>query len=203
MIQKLKLLGRHVDLSHILTVSEAYFDDRMGSGGWFVGFSIQFALVDNPTHYTWQAEDCGGVRFREEHEVQYADGTWSNSPDLKGHGLLVPIMNLNKRIEEEVVQPWKLFKGQIKLEIPTVHTWEGRTFDLLLPEERIRAMDFINTEYKEGRLTYNQFREAEQDLRDSQAQSICSQASDGKHAFSSQGCPAGMQACIHCEEIEL
>ncbi|QIG70740.1 hypothetical protein EVB91_189 [Rhizobium phage RHph_I1_18] len=43
--------GHHVDLDHILTVSQAYFDDQMGHGGYFVGFSIQFMFRNEPIRY--------------------------------------------------------------------------------------------------------------------------------------------------------
>lgn len=88
-------------------------------------------------------------------------------------------------------------------EVPTIMTWEGRPFDQLLPDERTKAFDFITAEHKAGRMEFKKMLEAHEALRDAQKTSICAQASDGKHAFSSQGCPAGMQACIHCEEIEL
>jgi hypothetical protein len=92
------------------------------------------------------------------------------------------------------------------LELPqkvTMALWEGRPFDQLLPDERAKAFDFITAEHKAGRVEFKDMLSLHQKLRDAQATSICPQASDGKHAFSSQGCPAGMQACIHCEEIEL
>lgn len=89
------------------------------------------------------------------------------------------------------------------VELPQVRLWEGRRFDELLPAERIKAYDFIRKEYQEGRMEACDFRAAEQELREAQRLSICPQASDGKHHFSSQGCPAGMQACLDCEEIEL
>ncbi len=40
--------GNHIDLSKLVGVSEAYFIDRMGWGGYFVGFDMQFQLMDNP-----------------------------------------------------------------------------------------------------------------------------------------------------------
>ena len=49
--------GTHIDLSHILSISDAYFVDRMGSGGYFVEFQIQFILRDSPIFYTEYAKD--------------------------------------------------------------------------------------------------------------------------------------------------
>lgn len=44
-------IGKHIDLSKVVSVSDAYFIDRMGSGGWYVGFSIHIQLLDNPIKY--------------------------------------------------------------------------------------------------------------------------------------------------------
>jgi hypothetical protein len=55
--------GTHVDLDHILTVSPAYFDDRMGSGGYFVAFHIQFILRDRPIVFDYEVDTfCRDIR---------------------------------------------------------------------------------------------------------------------------------------------
>lgn len=46
----------HIDLTHVRRVGEAYFDDRMGSGGWFVGFVLDVALLDGPLVFEWKVE---------------------------------------------------------------------------------------------------------------------------------------------------
>lgn len=38
----------HVDLDHILAISEPYFVDRMGHGGYFARFDITMAFLDKP-----------------------------------------------------------------------------------------------------------------------------------------------------------
>lgn len=43
--------GAHIDLDHILWISDAQFVDRMGNGGYFVAFEIQFMLQDKPLRY--------------------------------------------------------------------------------------------------------------------------------------------------------
>lgn len=48
--------GRYIDLSKIVEITPAYFDDRMGSGGWFVGFTMLFQLRDNREIYEYRVE---------------------------------------------------------------------------------------------------------------------------------------------------
>lgn len=116
MIVRLGLINRHVDLAHIQTVGPAYFNNLMGSGGWFVGFSIDFMLQDKPRHYEWRAEEFGDtVKFEEDcHWIQYEDGTWTNNPGNgerhKEHGKLMCLKILDERIERDIVGPWKEWK---------------------------------------------------------------------------------------------
>ena len=48
--------GQFIDLSKIITISDAYWIDRMGSGGWFVGFHIQAQLRENVLAYEFDHE---------------------------------------------------------------------------------------------------------------------------------------------------
>lgn len=43
--------GKHIDLSKIVSISDAEFFNRMGSGGWSVGFEIECQLLDKPIRY--------------------------------------------------------------------------------------------------------------------------------------------------------
>lgn len=61
--------GAHIDLDHILWISDAQFVDRMGNGGYFVAFEIQFMLQDKPLRY-------------EEH-LGYSDTYHRNVPNSK------------------------------------------------------------------------------------------------------------------------
>lgn len=62
--------GGHIDLSKIVSVSDAYFINRMSSGGYFVGFQIHCQLLDTPIEHVWDishfglksSETGGGVR---------------------------------------------------------------------------------------------------------------------------------------------
>ena len=40
--------GSHIDLSKLVSISNAQFIDRMGSGGYYVGFHMDFQLLDRP-----------------------------------------------------------------------------------------------------------------------------------------------------------
>lgn len=48
--------GTHIDLARILEVSDAVFIDRRGSGGYYVGFYIQYQLRDEPIWYEFPWE---------------------------------------------------------------------------------------------------------------------------------------------------
>ena len=48
--------NEHIDLSHILTISDAVFINRMGHGGLFVEFSIEFILRDSPITYSFDSQ---------------------------------------------------------------------------------------------------------------------------------------------------
>lgn len=112
MIVRLGLINRHVDLAHISSVGEAQFIDRMGHGGWFCGFDIDFFLHDTPRRYEWMAEECGGVKYTPSvsHMLEHEDGTWLSRPDTKKHGELICVRNLNARILRDIIEPWKQWK---------------------------------------------------------------------------------------------
>lgn len=48
--------NQHIDLSHILTISDPVFVNRMGHGGLFVEFSIEYILRDNPITYSFDTQ---------------------------------------------------------------------------------------------------------------------------------------------------
>ena len=49
----------HVDLSKIALVSAAYHIDRMGSGGDYVAFWVEFQLRDKPTFFEFYVSHTG------------------------------------------------------------------------------------------------------------------------------------------------
>ena len=48
--------NEHIDLSHILTISDPAFVNRMGYGGLFVEFSIEFILRDRSITYSFNTQ---------------------------------------------------------------------------------------------------------------------------------------------------
>lgn len=45
-------IGKYIDLSKVVSISNAKFIDRMGFGGWYVSFEIHIQLLDSPIVYT-------------------------------------------------------------------------------------------------------------------------------------------------------
>lgn len=48
--------GTHIDLARIVEISDAMFINRMGSGGYFVGFYIHYQLKDEPVWYEFRGD---------------------------------------------------------------------------------------------------------------------------------------------------
>lgn len=48
--------NEHIDLSHILSISDALFVDKMGCGGLYIEFSIEFILRDKPIIYSFDTQ---------------------------------------------------------------------------------------------------------------------------------------------------
>jgi|SRR5579859_1307032 len=64
------LIGRYIDLDHILAISDAYFVDRMGSGGHFVQFEIMMAFLNEPLTFTYPLKST-------EENYSVVEGEWS------------------------------------------------------------------------------------------------------------------------------
>lgn len=111
-IRRIPFLGTHINLAAIQSVSDAQFIDRMGSGGWFVGFSITMELVDQPLVFEWEAAELGGVRFVQTvgHQVQFVSGDWGR-PDQRPAAELVPVRNLQRQIDEQLIPSWHAARG--------------------------------------------------------------------------------------------
>lgn len=89
--------GEYIDLDKIVSISKAEFIDRMGHGGYFVGFKIRCQLIKEPIVYR---------RELERDEYQYETG--------KGHRIVygkdsytpLAVVRLQKQVDE-LVQQWK------------------------------------------------------------------------------------------------
>jgi hypothetical protein len=118
------LLRRHIDLDAIVSVSDAYFMDHMGSGGWFVGFEIHFQLLDKPIKYV------RGFRDDEQHYemgektsgafyLTFTDGTKDRAHSKANEGKTILAVH---RLQQEVNELVKLWKNEPTrpVDVPTV-----------------------------------------------------------------------------------
>lgn len=53
-------IGKHIDLSKVVSISDAYFINRMTFGGYYVGFEIEVQLLDKPIKYErpFEYDEC-------------------------------------------------------------------------------------------------------------------------------------------------
>lgn len=94
-------IGKHIDLSKIVAISDAEFIDRMGNGGYYVGFKIHIQLMDKPIEYMRK------ITYQEE-EQDF--GKW---PDRKRycesdfiHRKPIAVVNLQRQVDE-LIRQWK------------------------------------------------------------------------------------------------
>ena len=117
-------IGKHIDLSKIVAIGDACFLDRMGRGGWYVGFSIDCQLLDHPLTYERRLTSEEYKFFKPDDEVAYrhlmtidyrhhmvlTDGTMAHSQKLYGvsQDQMLCVANLQKQIDG-LVDAWKLW----------------------------------------------------------------------------------------------
>lgn len=91
--------GRHIDLSKIVEVTPAYFDDRMGSGGWFVGFTMLFQLRDIRATYEYDVE-----------QFITLPGNWTDHTyeyDWVDKNVAEPAVAALQKHIDEIIEAWK------------------------------------------------------------------------------------------------
>ncbi len=91
--------GRPIDLSKVLEITDAVFDDRMGSGGWFVSFSILYQLQDNRSWYTYDVEQY--IKLPDDWTKHTYDHNW-----VYENVANPACAELQKKIDE-VISVWK------------------------------------------------------------------------------------------------
>lgn len=95
-----------IDLDHVQAVGDAYFEDLMGHGGWFVNFHIQFSFRNSHTIYKFRMEDFADTMFKDNrHWAQTVDGIWVDRVSQDGKELLA-VYRLQCKIDE-LVKEWK------------------------------------------------------------------------------------------------
>lgn len=95
-------MGTHIDLSKIVSISDAYFINNLGDtnyyfkGAFKAGFDIHIQLLDKPIHY----------------EIDFIDREFSDEyiPPLPKHWYgsdsLIGVERLQKQVDE-LIQQWK------------------------------------------------------------------------------------------------
>lgn len=109
-------IGKHIDLSKIVAIGDACFLDRMGRGGWYVGFSIDCQLLDHPLTYERRLTSEEYKFFKPDdesdsrHHMVLTDGTMAHSQKLYGvsQDQMLCVANLQKQIDG-LVDAWKLW----------------------------------------------------------------------------------------------
>lgn len=99
MIVKVDLLGKHVDFSKVVAISDARFVDRMGSGGYFVEFEIDIQLLDKPLKYSRSFDYYEMDRMSDRLKPLY-----------HSNGKTLAELNLQKQIDQ-IVELWKEYQA--------------------------------------------------------------------------------------------
>lgn len=102
--------GKHIDLSKVISISDAYFIDRMGSGGYYVGFDIQAQLLDNPIRYEREFEHCESGRDCDHRPYPLRmDGRQvpaSHYHNSKTDEDIMAVIRLQEQVDE-LIEQWK------------------------------------------------------------------------------------------------
>ena len=102
------LMSMHIDLESITAIGDAHFIDRMGSGGYYVGFEIHLKLHDKPLSYCRAVnnDEMRWNRSQGHHEVALIDGTWTPNPDQHSQKAVAAVANLQHQIDK-LVEIWR------------------------------------------------------------------------------------------------
>jgi hypothetical protein len=94
--------GTYIDLDKLVSVGKAEFIDRIGCGGWFVGFEMHFQLMDKPIYFERILHEPEEYSYNP-NEIRKFQIVRSADDKLKC------VENLQKQIDE-LVSDWKSFK---------------------------------------------------------------------------------------------
>jgi len=107
-------IGKYIDLSKVVSISDAYFIDRMGHGGFYVGFHIDCQLMDKPIEYVRKFEyDEMGKNEREQYAPILVNGEAADFFfDTRGEGnkKILAVSRLQKQIDDLVEQWREIYK---------------------------------------------------------------------------------------------
>ena len=99
--------GNHIDLSKILMISPAYFEDHMGHGGYFVSFDIHFQLLDKPLKFSRSLLNDEYERIesygRSNHFVKLIDGAVVEPNYYTNGQQMLCVSRMQKHVDEIVL----------------------------------------------------------------------------------------------------
>lgn len=98
----------HIDLDKIITINDAIFVNRMGHGGWFVGFSIECQLRDKTLVYERELIDDLEVKFSmtQGHLLLLTDGKWVNDASAINSDNVFAVHQLQQDVNR-LIEVWK------------------------------------------------------------------------------------------------
>ena len=108
--------NKHIDLSKVVSISDAYFINRMGSGGYYVGFEMEVQLLDKPIKYTREFKDNEKYWDGKQRGIIMADKHRISNRDLyilseEEESQVLAVKNLQIQVDELIVQWKKVIDG--------------------------------------------------------------------------------------------
>lgn len=102
-------LGKHIDLSKLVVISDAYFMDHMGSGGYYVGFHMEFQLMERAIIYQRELtikENPWVLEGNDSYSILMTDGTvYNNIRSDIDESKVQAVVNLQKEVDL-IVMAW-------------------------------------------------------------------------------------------------
>lgn len=100
--------GRHIDLSKIVSITDAYFINRMGSGGYFVGFEIECQLLEKPIEFE-KSFDYDEYTHKDGTKVKMVNGEYQEFHGYRsgyGEENILAVHRLQKQVDV-IIEQWK------------------------------------------------------------------------------------------------
>lgn len=103
--------GPYIDLDKLVSISDADFVDRMGCGGWFVRFTMEFQLRETPLVFqrSLTEDEYEWDNGKECHLLGLTNGGWVECP-VEDREIIIAVNNLQSVINE-IVLNWENLKA--------------------------------------------------------------------------------------------
>ena len=102
--------GSYIDLSKLVSISNAYFIDRMGSGGYYVGFHMDFQLMDRSLvkEFKLTTKESPWLKNgNSAYSLLLTDGTIDDNPHPPvDESTIQAVANLQKQIDA-IIKVWR------------------------------------------------------------------------------------------------